>query len=397
MNPPLCKMPWSALTITGRGQIKPCCQLKTNFGSLHDGVSIEAALKSQEWKDLRKSHLAQKSPHACRACNSREKLLGKSRRIWFEERFGSDIESLWSENPTGQFAQIDLNLSNRCNLKCRMCGSWGSHQWIKEEKRLNTFPQFLRESNPELLREFELSKEQIDQLIPHLSHAKRIDFKGGEPFLATHHDYVLERLIELGRHRDLTLHYTTNGTFIRKELIDLLSQFRRVELVFSVEGTDPLYSYIRGGRFGSQTVEKNIRSYDEMPNVRISFNVAIQIYNLLNLRDLWSYLNSLELKRGDANGAFDYTMVVEPPYLSPFVAPLELRQKAIQSLSHLDEFSHLSDQLSSAPLEPENWRVFQQFTKTLDQLRTENIADVAPELASFFNDESVPFFDNTPP
>ena len=32
--------------------------------------------------------------------------------------------------------QADINLSNVCNLKCRMCGSWASNSWFKEEIQL---------------------------------------------------------------------------------------------------------------------------------------------------------------------------------------------------------------------------------------------------------------------
>ena len=31
---------------------------------------------------------------------------------------------------------MDLNFGNTCNLKCRMCGSWGSTHWHKEDKKL---------------------------------------------------------------------------------------------------------------------------------------------------------------------------------------------------------------------------------------------------------------------
>lgn len=383
MKAPLCKMPWSALTITGRGQIKPCCQLKTNFGSLHEGVTLSEAFSGAGWRELRQAHLASEDHPACRACLSREELLGKSRRIWFEERFGAELHGPWEESAEPHFVQVDLNLSNRCNLRCRMCGSWGSHRWIEEEKALQEFPELRRESNPAMLREFELSREQIDQILPFLKGTKRIDFKGGEPFLATHHDYVLQRLIEMGRHRDITLHYTTNGTFVRRELLDLLKQFKQVKLVFSLEGTEGLYSYIRGGQFDFARVQRNIQLYDELENVHISFNVAMQIYNLLNLRDLWQTLNSMKLRHGDAQGAFDYTLVVDPPYLSPFVAPQPLRELAIARIQDLPEFDHFRKKLASEPIDEKNWAVFATFTRALDQLRGESLAQVAPELAAF--------------
>lgn len=385
MKSPYCKMPWSALTITARGQIKPCCQLKQNFGSLHDGVTIDQAIHSPEWTQLREMHLKGEIPQGCSSCEKREKLLGKSRRTWFEERFEKHIKkSDFTPEPTGEFIQVDLNLSNNCNLRCRMCGSWGSARWINEERALSKHRHLKRESNERLLTLFDLNKEQIDGVIPHLAHANRIDFKGGEPFLATHHDYVLKKLIEMGRNKDLMLHYTTNGTFINAELVSLLSKFKKVHLVFSIEATGNLYSYIRGGNYSLEHLEKNIRKYDELENVGISFNVATQIYNLLNLKDLWLYLHGLNLQRGNAHGAFSYTLVVDPPYLSPMIAPRTILDMAASRIEGIEELNHLREKMIVAKPEPELWKHFCHFTDLVDQSRGQNIFDCVPEFREYW-------------
>ena len=42
----------------------------------------------------------------------------------------------YTVNAPFELRHMDLNFGNTCNLKCRMCGSWGSTHWFKEDARL---------------------------------------------------------------------------------------------------------------------------------------------------------------------------------------------------------------------------------------------------------------------
>ena len=62
------------------------------------------------------------------------------------------------------------------------------------------------------------------------------------------HDNFLQWMIDEGM-TDVHLLYTTNGTVQNWRILNLLAQFKNVSLVFSIEGTGTLYSYIRGGKY----------------------------------------------------------------------------------------------------------------------------------------------------
>ncbi len=384
-------MPWHAITLTGSGLVKPCCQFRGEAENVHlnPETSIVNLYNSKAIQDVREDFFVKDPTPGCSSCWEREEQIGHSRRIWFEDHFLEDLPhnfdyELKVENP--QWIQADINLSNQCNLKCRMCGVWASHKWISDEETLFNMHQgnpYLREGLKEKRAKFEVSLERLASLIPHLANVRRIDFKGGEPMLAKNHIPFLEMLIDKGLNRQATLHYTTNGTFINNNIIEVLGQFKKVNISISIEGTDPLYSYIRGGpEFNTEDLRKNISKYKELKNVDIMFNVAMQAYNLINLKELHGLLKSLNSDKINSSGAFN-CVVNAPDYLSPFVWPVELRKKIADELEQIDDFKHFSGQLKVFDFDQNLFNTFINFTRDLDKIRNEDYFGIYPELKKY--------------
>jgi len=337
-------------------------------------------------QDLRQAFLDGEKPADCNSCWEREAQMGHSRRLWFEEKFGKYITKpttdLIVDNP--QIVQADINLSNVCNLKCRMCGSWASNSWFEEEVTLATKDRrYQKNKNPQSIRN--VTVEDIQNLLPHLKDVKRIDFKGGEPMLAKHHDDFLNWMIAEGM-TDVHLLYTTNGTVQNPGIIELLSQFKTVSLVFSIEGTGTRYSYIRGGKYDIDQIENNISKYNEIPNINLNFNVTVQNYNLLNLKELRDLLFSWADKYSnvDATSAFT-TICNQPDYLSPLNVPDSMRDTALQQLDQIDDFKALCRSLRRRKFDQAKWQTFIDFTRDLDNLRGDNILQHCPEFGEYFD------------
>jgi len=386
-----CYMPWHAITLTANGDIKPCCQF-SNKGRLPntEHATIMENFDSERMQDLRKQFLKGEQPKACNSCWEREDLVGQSRRLWFNKKFmKSDSAFINGEIPdtykvpNPKFYQADINLSNVCNLKCRMCGSWASNSWFEEELALAKIDKrYEKNSNPVPLQQYGL--EDLRSMLPHLKDVRRIDFKGGEPMMAKHHNQFLQWLIDEGM-TDIELFYTTNGTVQNPKILKLLSHFKRVSICFSIEGTGDLYRYIRGGKYKIEDFEKTLAVYDKLENVQIMFNVTLQNYNIFNLPDLYMYLHELEDKynRVSANSSFT-TICNKPAYLSPLNIPDHLRDKAIENLSLFSDFDNLVESMKNRKFEPELWEVFINFTNDLDKMRDDNVADAVPELKEYF-------------
>ena len=351
-------------------------------------VDIIEGYNSDLIKHTRRELLAGREPSECKTCWEREDINGYSRRIWFEDKFSKWIPDRtdYTETETKpQFVQADVNLGNLCNLKCRMCGAWASTEWYEENNKL-------AEINPRYGRSVQQEKhwvydiDYIKSLMPHIETIKRIDFKGGEPMLAKAHNQFLEWLIDMGK-TDVHLLYTTNGTVTNPRITELFSYFDRVTLIFSIEGTGERYRYIRGGRWGIDSIEANLKYYNSLGNVDLGFNVTIQNYNLLNLRELYNLLWSWDstYERVSAVTAFT-TICNKPRYLSPHNVPDVFRDRAIEQLSDIDDFKSLCHSLEHREFNPRLWQLFKEYTQDLDKMRGDNVFDACPEFLEVWND-----------
>ena len=386
-----CYMPWHAITLSANGDIKPCCQF-SNKGRMPntEHETIMENFNSDRMQELRKDFLKGVQPSACNSCWEREDLVGQSRRLWFNKKFMKfDADFINGNHPTTydvpnpKFYQADINLSNVCNLKCRMCGSWASNSWFDEELALAKIDKrYEKNSNPIPLQQYGL--EDLRNMLPHLKDVKRIDFKGGEPMMAKHHNQFLQWLIEEDM-TDVELFYTTNGTVQNPKILKLLKNFKRVSICFSIEGTGDLYSYIRGGKYTIEDFEKTIAMYNELSNVQIMFNVTLQNYNVFNLPDLHFFLHDLEDKydRVSANNSFT-TICNKPAYLSPMNLPDDLRDKAIGRLSLFSDFDKLVKSMEQRTFNPELWETFINFTNDLDKMRGDSVVKAVPQLKEHF-------------
>lgn len=385
MNTLTCKVPWISITLSGNGDIKPCCVFRGGGPSIHKGDTLDSA-----WKDfdaLRTQFINGEKPSSCEQCWKREASLGHSRRTWYDDKV-----TQWPENyeldPPMQLRHMDLNFGNTCNLKCRMCGSWGSTAWFKEEIKLhNINPELKRASNPKeptiIPASYWADKKDMFQYL------ERIDFKGGEPMMQQGMYDFLEYLVEWGYAPNITIAYTTNGTKTPERLKDLWPKFKRVKLVVSVEGTGKLYEYIRGGDV--QTIEQlaeNIRWFDQFDNLRGSFNSAIQIYNIFDLNNLLEWfrdqVNASNKWHTDPNTFKFDCLVSSPSYLDINIMPDKYKQMAIDKMKY-KSLDTIKKALTKSSYDEKQWELFKQFTIELDKMRDTDIKTVVEELAGEFN------------
>ena len=385
MNSNFCSMPWFGLAIAANGNIKPCCQYHSGAGNTQNNDNIVETYKNEHMNNLRQQFLDGKKPAGCRSCWEREDQIGTSRRLWFKEKFEKYIPANYefkAQVDDPQWIQMDLNFSNVCNLKCRMCGSWASNQWFEEDIELAGISKdFQKESNPELQKIIQHNTSHVEQLVESATLINRIDFKGGEPMLAKNHTDFLELLIAKGHHKNVTLQYTTNGTVQNPNILNLLKQFKSVRIVFSIEGTGSLFKYIRGGDYDFEHCVENYKKYSELDNVKTMFNVTMQSYNVTRLHELYNWINTQTVV--DPREAFT-TICNQPDYLSPINLPDELKSKCIENLNSIKDFEILVTSMKQTKFNNNKWNTFCRFTKELDRMRNTNILDHLPEMEPWF-------------
>tara|TARA_S200000501_G_scaffold194778_1_gene183471 strand:+ start:111 stop:1373 length:1263 start_codon:yes stop_codon:yes gene_type:complete len=398
---PTCIVPWTSICLSANGDIKPCCNYRSNRDfNIYDGNTFEEAWK--HWDELREQMIRGEKPDRCQKCWKTEDSLGSSRRHWIFEKVQNKPNpyEYQAEAPMN-LRHMDLNFGNTCNLKCRMCGSWGSTHWFKEDKKLQAInPEFTRNISDS--RPLTIDPSVYKNMEDKLSKMERIDFKGGEPLMQDGMYEVLQMLVDNGSAPNVELGYVTNGTKTPERLKELWPHFKKVTLNISIEATGKLYQYIRGSE--TQTIEQleqNLHWYDQFENVKGHFSVAISTYSIFDLQNLADWIervtsNLKQWKTEVANRTSDSVhwyekpnqfqiMVVTPRYLDPNNMPPHIKKRVIETW---DKKYHLLDELLKKmyndDYDAHQWELFKQFTINLDKMRNTNVLDYIPQLEGEF-------------
>lgn len=406
---PACLAPWRALSIKANGDVGPDAQYGSRYGNLFQN-DLDEILKSKDAVDLKRDFVEGRFGQYCGSCEKKEKTVGHSRRLFFEHTIkplmtSQDLDTL--DEPDIYY--LDLNLSNTCNLKCRMCNSVSSTSWISDEKVLlskgvRTYhrPKDNRPVKIELNKVLEIFKNPKP-----FRNLKYLALRGGEPLLEIENIKVLEKFIEWDLAKNITLDISTNGSVISDDIKSLMEEFRETHLYLSIEGAGPLYNYIRGGdKFSIADLENKIKIFRSISNVTIIFAVTVSIYNIFSLDLLWNWLDGV-YQSGDE--IIMTNAVVRPEYLNFQILPRSMKMDALGRLeaSGIREGPHhtgkrlvgdigktlIRQSLLNEVFTPQQKRhlikQFTEFNQDVDELRKTRLGDVAQELLPLFSVQHV--------
>ena len=198
-----------------------------------------------------------------------------------------------------------------------------------------------------------------------------LSIKGGEPYMEPANKTILKKFIDLGVAKNVTLDWTTNGTIVDKEIQELARHYGETKWTVSLEGTDGLYEYIRGGNnFTFKELNQNIKQYDFD---RIIIAVTVMAYNIAHLGKIQQWYD--ENKKDNWEIYFN-NVVAQPAYLNPRILPNDILQKIDYKLPNIN---YTQDDFLSKHV-----NLFVNYTKDLDKIRNTNVIDYCPELKDLF-------------
>lgn len=247
-------------------EISSCCLMKTQHEStinFHDSAYLTKIRQSWDKNEF---------PSECNTCKRAEEKGETSRRHgsnrWFEDNSCNDNSV--------ELVKLDYWTGDTCNLRCVICGPQYSSSWKQE---LN-YP-------------LELKKSTVNQFWKELdlSTIKFVHFNGGEPLLSKEHVTFLESIQEKDK---VSINYNTNGTVLPSPaLLDLWSNFKLVQLDFSIDDIEERFEYQRYPAKWPD-VTKNLQWYiDNSPvNCMFAVNTTVSILNSGNLSKLQDWLSN---------------------------------------------------------------------------------------------------------
>ena len=174
-----CKAPWNSLVVHMDGSLLPDPVYKNSnpTKNLDDYW--------QQTAELRSSLLKNQFHTNCISCKTKEEKINWSRRKFLNQSF----EHV-NFTDTMDIRMLEIDMSNNCNLKCRMCSGSYSTSWINDEKEFNNMNWVDYRGLPRHYEDkgniFSRNANNLDTVKKIIDRCPNIEFvaiKGGEPFI----------------------------------------------------------------------------------------------------------------------------------------------------------------------------------------------------------------------
>jgi len=422
-----CPLPFLSLTIHPTGKLTHCMMSEEPMGDLNSGWDNE------NFQTMRKTMLAGKwnlkfddtepgihyqsqggelttGEADCGNCYLKESRgLQSQRQNWLD-----NMRKLFEEGTyesacnitNNQIYHLNLNLSNICNFKCRMCSPNYSNSLIPDFNHLHSIGspvRYYRKNQNKQIIDVDYILEQYGS---QLSQLNTIWVTGGEPLMD---DRLFDFTRKLANYTDITkvkMFITTNGSKIDISKFDVFDKLDVININVSVDATGDLFSYMRSaGLFDWQQLENvitNLRDWqknEKHPHqVQLSYNASFQTYNSYNAAEFFSYFNNL-LRKLDW---IEYRMLTNPDHLAVQHMPDHMK---LRSAKQLQDFLDTTDnnrnirtiknllQSLKTPRDLKQWKKFIQFTVDLDCYRGQYLYDHAPDLYNDFDSATLAEFE----
>lgn len=208
--------------------------------------------------------------------------------------------------PFTSYERMDIALSEYCNLTCQMC----------------------RRPSETLFMDEALCKKAITEAAE--LGLDVVSFSGGEPFVHP----AIYRLLEHAFAAGVKVQMVSNGTLIKKDKLELLSQLDC--LTISVDGTEEAHDFIRQRK---GTWARTMRTIGWLAESKIQWgtNTVMQKDNFHCLEDSFRHIQSIG-KRRYAYCGFSHVEVV--PETAHFQMTPEQEKRAYEQLVRIEKACH---------------------------------------------------------
>jgi sulfatase maturation enzyme AslB (radical SAM superfamily) len=328
----LCSLPWVHTEIDLQNDyVKPCCKFTEKFGNVSDGFST--TWNNSYSNQLRQDLLNDINRIQCSSCNVGPEAFSykKWKNDYYKNEyfFLDDSDTDIVETPH----MFHINLSNTCNLACRMCDSTNSSKLAQMARKHDSMKGYLqilphkKRISPEVLR-------------GSFKNAKLVSFAGGEPTIDEDTLTVIKMI--RSESTDITaINFSTNLTTINDDLLYELNDIAsnkivNVVLSISIDGPKHIHEYIRY-HCSWDIMMSNIEYIKlKYPNIQFSANTTISAMNVGYVSDTLDSIHLLEKNYGVKIKRIMTSPVINKKYLHPGLLPEAIKQSYIDKIKSHD-------------------------------------------------------------
>ena len=399
-NKTFCVAPWTHYSTSSLGHGRICC---LNHDVTWDPTKRKEAFNDPRLIAIKQAMIAGNKVKGCSRCYSRELDGGESLRQIYNSSMMKYLDFEKINEPEYEVGVwYDLNISNKCNQKCRICGPQSSTAWFKDADQLFEKEAWFKENDwDKKFQKYIDLQGEIPIIIEYMKKApaiQNLEFKGGEPLYIDGYKILMRRMIEeniINKVKLLTV--ITNGTAYDPETLSLLKHFPKINLILSIDATEKLHEYTRGTSISWDDCRRSWNNlYDNLinksPDNKFSINNVIYIYNSFNHQKLRDWV---DVEFGKKTFMSNQTLY-HPEYLGVNIMPHKLKKRAASITTNTlvkNIFSNSPESVDHlkvncpAGVEFDNYlqslrHRFKIFTKRLDTLRDENLLEIVPELST---------------
>lgn len=377
-----CFYPFFQVLLSADGKYMPCSHhtgfITENGREIRANThTIEEAWNSEYMQTLRENFKKNIRHKGCVQCWKEQAMGLKPMRY---DSYGYDVPESQVEKPKTPM-RVEINASNICNLKCRICWSHASSKWIKEAKEVYNVES---EIHYNLTAE---NQEIIKRWVPNFT---QIGFFGGEPLMSEENIELMRYCVNTGHSRHISLLINTNTTYYSDEFATLFKQFKNVYLNFSIDDIGKRFEYQRNGAHWDQVVENlkkftAIGGYSGDSQIQCKICCSVTTYNIYYFPEYFNFFN----EHFPGMPVF-WNLVYMPWQLSISLLPLDIKKIIAERLKNYVSTTYQMDELRTktidsliAFLNAHDSRDFGDFfrhTWKHDKYRKESFIETFPEL-----------------
>lgn len=297
MSNTFCVMPFYGAEYKSIGYTTPCC-----------------LMTPQDINEVRAEMLAGKKPNSCNTCWKLEEKGIKSDRQLKNEAYDFyadvDIRQVLDNCKNGQFNPqiIKLYTSNLCNAACVTCNSKDSTHW----QSIKGMPIQLKSTGDKVL-------DKID-----FNNIKMLSLMGGEPLYDKNIFDILQRLLDKNN-TNCFINFVTNGSVkLTDKQINILSEFKNLDICVSVDGIGLVYEYMRYP-LKWEDLETNIKQFRQFAKY-VSASYTLSNVNILYYDETIAWFKQNEL-------TYNHNLVTTPDYFNINALPEAVKKQYPQLAS----------------------------------------------------------------
>jgi len=413
-----CPSPWFHMRINNTGNYEYC------RWAVKDTQEKEITIKNtspvtwfqQNLSEIRLDMLAGNEIVGCQLCQQMEqhgKVSGRQRQLLktgvrVEDFVPAMKSSPWlpvftasqRDGTTDQLPQDwQIDLGNYCNSACLFCSPYSSSRIASEQKVMG----IIKELPPRAWCDDPVLLNQFIETLQNTPKLAYLHFIGGETLITPAFKKILTALIDTGIHQQTSIGFTVNLTVWRQDIVELLTQFKEVNLGMSIECFHPVNDYARyGGQLDATTkILEDWLTVARQHNWLTSLRTTPTILTALHLDTVYKYAHENQLFVESCN------FLTRPDFMRPTVLPKEYRDVVIKKLMQFsaspDEYQIVNTRNSHngqrqlqqdaqsyinylSTAEDESYRLpdLVKYLKRMESVRKNSVLDYLPEYEELF-------------